>query len=105
SNYFRPGNLSALRELALLWLADRVDEALARYRQDQGISAPWPTRERVVVALNGRPEGETLLRRAAQIASRAKGGDLLATYVARADGLVDADLISMAAQRKLTTEL
>jgi two-component system sensor histidine kinase KdpD len=105
SNYFRPGNLSVLRELALLWLADRVDEALERYRHDQGISAPWPTRERVVVALNGRPEGEALLRRAAQIASRGAGGELLATYVARSDDLADADLTSIAAQRKLTNEL
>jgi two-component system, OmpR family, sensor histidine kinase KdpD len=105
SNYFRPGNLSALRELALLWLADRVDEALERYRQDQGISEPWPTRERIVVAVNGQPEGETLLRRAAQIASRGAGGELLATYVARSDGLVGADPRSIAAQRKLTDEL
>src|SRR5471030_3181039 len=101
SNYFRPGNLSALRELALLWLADRVDEALERYREDQGISAPWPTRERVVVALNGRPEGETLLRRAAQIASRGAGGELLATHIAQSDGLLGADPTSIAAQRKL----
>jgi len=105
SNYFRPGNLSALRELALLWLADRVDEALERYRQDQGISAAWPTRERVVVALNGRPEGETLLRRAARIASRGAGGELLATHVVPSDGLVAADLQSIAAQQKLTAEL
>ena len=105
SNYFRPGNLSALRELALLWLADRVDEALDRYRHDQGISAPWPTRERVVVALNGGPEGETLLRRGAQIASRGAGGELMATYVARSDGLVGADLTSIAGLRKLTAEL
>jgi two-component system, OmpR family, sensor histidine kinase KdpD len=105
SNYFRPGNLSALRELALLWLADRVDEALDRYRHDQGISAPWPTRERIVVALNGHPEGETLLRRGAQIASRGAGGELLATYVTRSDGLVGADPEAVAAQRKLTDEL
>jgi two-component system sensor histidine kinase KdpD len=105
SNYFRPGNLSALRELALLWLADRVDEALDRYRHDQGISEPWPTRERIVVALNGHPEGETLLRRGAQIASRGAGGELLATYVTRADGLVGADPEAVAAQRKLTDEL
>jgi two-component system, OmpR family, sensor histidine kinase KdpD len=105
SNYFRPGNLSALRELALLWLADRVDEALERYRQDQGISEPWPTRERIVVALNGRPEGETLLRRAAQIASRGAGGELLATHIAQSDGLVGADPASIAAQRKLTADL
>ena len=105
SNYFRPGNLSALRELALLWLADRVDEALERYREDQGILEPWPTRERVVVALNGRPEGETLLRRGAQIASRGAGGELLATYVAQSDGLVGADPSTIADQRKLTAEL
>ena len=105
ANYFRPGNLSALRELALLWLADRVDESLERYRHDQGISAAWATRERVVVALTGGPEGETLLRRAAQIASRAAGGELLATYVARSDGSVEANLDSIATQRQLTTEL
>ena len=63
SNYFRVGNLSALRELALLWLADRVDEGMGRYRADHGIQSTWPTRERVVVALSGGPEGETLLRR------------------------------------------
>lgn len=105
SNYFRPGNLSALRELALLWLADRVDEALDRYRQDQGISATWPTRERVVVALGGGPEGETLLRRGAQIASRGAGGELMATCVTQSDGLVGADPALIAAQRKLTEEL
>jgi len=105
SNYFRPGNLSALREIALLWLADRVDEALERYREDQGISEPWPTRERIVVALNGQPEGETLLRRGAQIASRGAGGELVATYVAQSDGLVGADLSTVAEQRKLTAEL
>jgi two-component system sensor histidine kinase KdpD len=105
SNYFRPGNLSALREIALLWVADRVDEALDRYRQDQGISQPWPTRERIVVALNGHPEGDTLLRRAAQIASRGAGSELLATYVTRSDGLVGADPAAVAVQRKLTDEL
>jgi two-component system, OmpR family, sensor histidine kinase KdpD len=105
SNYFRPGNLSALREIALLWLADRVDEALERYREDQGISEPWPTRERVVVALNGQPEGETLLRRGSQIASRGAGGELMATYVTQSDGLVEADPATIAAQRKLTAEL
>ena len=40
SNYFRVGNLTALRELALLWVADRVDEELDRYRAEHGIGAP-----------------------------------------------------------------
>ena len=87
ANYFRVGNLSALRELALLWLADRVEEGLGRYRADHGIDSSWPTRERVVVALSGGPEGETLLRRGARIASRGAGGELLAVHVARSDGL------------------
>jgi two-component system sensor histidine kinase KdpD len=40
ANYFRPGNLTALRELALLWLADRVEEGLQRYRAERG-GSPW----------------------------------------------------------------
>ena len=63
-NYFRVGNLTALRELALLWLADRVDEGLRRYKAEHHIDHVWETRERVVVALTGGPEGETLIRRA-----------------------------------------
>ena len=56
-NYFRAGNLTALRELALLWLADKVDDELDRYRAEHHISATWETRERVVVALTGGPGG------------------------------------------------
>jgi two-component system sensor histidine kinase KdpD len=105
ASYFRPGNLSALRELALLWLADRVDETLERYRADQGILDTWPTRERVVVALTGGPEGETVLRRGARIASRGAGGELIAVYVSRSDGLAGVDGTAIAAQRTLTREL
>ncbi|HSF97984.1 MAG TPA: ATP-binding protein, partial [Ornithinibacter sp.] len=105
SNYFRVGNLSALRELALLWLADRVDEGMGRYRADHGIQSTWPTRERVVVALSGGPEGETLLRRGARIASRGAGGELLAVHVSRADGLAGPDLPRLAQHRRLTDEL
>lgn len=75
SNYFRLGNLTALRELALLWLADEVDSALRTYRAEQGIEGNWQARERVVVALTGGPEGETLLRRGARIAARSAGGE------------------------------
>ena len=89
-NYFRVGNLTALRELALLWLADKVDEQLDRYRAEHRISATWEARERVVVALTGGPEGDTLIRRAARIAARTKGADLLAVHVSRNDGLAEA---------------
>jgi two-component system sensor histidine kinase KdpD len=85
AHFFRPGNLTALRELALLWLADRVDDALAAYRAQHGIDVPWPARERVVVGLTGDDGDEVLLRRGAQIARRTTGGELLAVHVSRPD--------------------
>ncbi|WP_460460887.1 sensor histidine kinase, partial [Angustibacter peucedani] len=105
SNYFRVGNLTALRELALLWTADKVDAALQGYRQAHGIDSTWETRERVVVALTGGPEGETLVRRAARIAARSAGGDLLAVHVLRYDGLTGASAADLAAQRELVERL
>jgi two-component system sensor histidine kinase KdpD len=105
NNYFRPGNLTALRELALLWLADKVDEGLQRYRADHHITGTWEARERVVVALTGGPEGDTLIRRAARIAARSHGGDLLAVHVTRSDGLTGANPATLAAQRQLVESL
>jgi two-component system sensor histidine kinase KdpD len=104
-NYFRVGNLTALRELALLWLADKVDEQLDRYRAEHHISSTWEARERVVVALTGGPEGDTLIRRAARIAARSKGADLLAVHVARSDGLAGGDPANLAHQRVLVESL
>ncbi|MFI6576906.1 ATP-binding protein [Nocardiopsis sp. NPDC050513] len=105
SNYFRVGNLSALRELALLWMAGRVDDDLERYRSEHGVTETWEARERVVVALTGGPEGETLVRRAARIAERGKGADLMAVHVTRSDGLTGADPALLARQRLLVEDL
>ncbi|MEU4084991.1 sensor histidine kinase [Streptomyces aureus] len=106
ANYFRPGNLTALRQLALLWVADRVDEALQEYRSEHGIGRVWETRERVVVALTGGPEGDTLVRRGARIADRSAGGDLLAVHVARSDALAaGVSHASLARQRRLVEDL
>jgi len=105
SNFFRLGNLTALRELALLWLADEVDVALQAYRAEKGIAAPWEARERIVVALTGGAEGETLLKRGARIAARSSGGQLLAVHVTSADGLADPDPGALAAQRTLVETL
>ncbi|MGC9669757.1 DUF4118 domain-containing protein [Planosporangium sp. 12N6] len=105
SNYFRFGNLTALRELALLWLADKVDEQLDRYRAEHHIDTTWETRERVVVALTGGPEGDTLIRRATRIADRSTGADLLAVHVARGSGLAGADPAHLARQRALVESL
>ena len=104
-NYFRVGNLTALRELALLWTADKVEDALQAYRVQHGIEGTWETRERVVVAVTGGPEGETLIRRAARIAARSSGGDLLAVHVTRNDGLTGASPADLAAQRRLVETL
>ncbi|MCC9196767.1 DUF4118 domain-containing protein [Arthrobacter sp. zg-Y820] len=105
SNYFRLGNLTALRELALLWLADEVDSALNRYRAENGISNKWEARERVVVALTGGPEGQTLLRRGARIAARSAGGELLAVHVTSPDGLRETHPGELEAQRALVEKL
>jgi two-component system sensor histidine kinase KdpD len=105
SNYFRLGNLTALRELALVWLADEVDQALRTYRAEHGIDSTWEARERVVVTLTGGPEGETLLRRGARIAARSAGGELLAVHVTSQDGLRSADPAALAQQRALVETL
>ena len=64
----RAGNLLALRELALRRTAERVDADVLRYRREHGISAPWPTRERIVVCVGPSPGSERLLRAARRIA-------------------------------------
>ncbi|MEU8786261.1 ATP-binding protein [Streptomyces sp. NPDC048637] len=118
SHYFRVGNLTALRELALLWVAGRVDEALRKYRYEHSIGRVWETRERVVVALTGGPEGATLIRRAARIVGLPRalssvragetpisGGDLLAVHITRSDGLSGSSPAALAGQRQLLESL
>jgi two-component system, OmpR family, sensor histidine kinase KdpD len=104
ANYFRPGNLGALRELALLWMADRVDESLADYRAKHGIRQPWETKERTVVALSGYASGTALIRRGARMAARTHG-DLLAVHVRTPDGTVQRDTKALDGQRALLAEM
>jgi two-component system, OmpR family, sensor histidine kinase KdpD len=103
ANYFRVGNLGALRELALLWLADRVDEALTRYREEHEIERAWETRERLVVGLAGGATDEGLLRRAARMAARA-GAELVAVHVVGGDA-ESTRAIDAGPMRELTEEL
>ena len=104
ANYFRAGNLGALRELALLWVADKVDAGLEEYRQRHGITAPWETRERVVVAITGAPATEALIRRGARIAQRAHG-ELLGVHVHSDEGLTGPATTLVDAHRKLLEDL
>ena len=86
SNFFRSGNLSALRELSLLWLADRVEDSLQSYLDAHDIKATWETRERLIVAVMGNEADEVLLRRAARIASR-NHAQILAVHVVGTEGM------------------
>lgn len=104
-NYFRVGNLTALRELALLWVADRVEEGLDQYREQHGIQQTWAARQRIVVAVTGDKESETLLRRGAVIAGRSAGRDLMALHVIRSDGTRGAAPQGLARLRQLTSDL
>ena len=103
-HYFRVGNLAALRELALLWVADRVDEGLQDYRERHGLTEPWETRERVVVALTGAPGGERLIRRGARLAARSHA-ELVGVHVLNADGLAGPDQELLEHRRELLEEL
>src|SRR5205085_4558340 len=103
-NYFRPGNLTALRELALLWVADQVDVALQRYRAEQRITDTWEARERVVVSITGGPESETLIRRASRIATRA-GAELQPAPLLRGDRLAAPGPTAMARCRTPAAEV
>ncbi|MGD9528303.1 DUF4118 domain-containing protein [Pseudonocardia sp.] len=105
AHYFRPENLVALRELALLWVADQVDVALQRYRADRRITDVWETRERVVVAVTGGPESETVLRRAARIAQRFGSADLLCVHVLRGDGVAGAPPAALSRLRRLADDV
>ncbi|MGE0219919.1 DUF4118 domain-containing protein [Mycolicibacterium sp.] len=104
SNYFRRGNLTALRELALLWLADQVDAALDKYRADNNITDTWEARERVVVAVTGGPESETLVRRASRIASKASA-ELMVVHVVHGDGLSGVSAAHMGKVRELAANI
>jgi two-component system, OmpR family, sensor histidine kinase KdpD len=105
ANYFRVGNLSALRELALLWVADRVDDGLQEYREHHGITEPWETKERVIVALTGSPQGARMIRRGARMAARQRA-ELVGVHIRATDGVTRGDSgEALALNRALLTEL
>jgi two-component system sensor histidine kinase KdpD len=79
-NYFRPGNLNALRELALRRTAERVDDQMQTYMQAQAIPGPWPTTERIMVCVSPSPLSPRLVRAAKRRADR-RNAEWLAVYV------------------------
>ena len=79
-NFFRLGNLLALRELALRRTADRVDEDMRDYRRERAIGDVWPTRERLLVGVGGRAGDDALVRQVARLARRLEA-DWVVAYV------------------------
>ncbi|MEK1931264.1 MAG: sensor histidine kinase KdpD, partial [Pararhizobium sp.] len=69
-NYFSPGNLTALRELALRRTAQRVDEQLLTHMQAHAISGPWAAGDRVLVCIDDQPRCASLVRYASRLADR-----------------------------------
>jgi two-component system sensor histidine kinase KdpD len=76
-HFFRPGNLSALRELALRFAAEHVGQDVLAYRQAQGISDPWKSGQRLMVGVSASPTSASLVRWTRRLAS-----ELQATWVA-----------------------
>jgi two-component system sensor histidine kinase KdpD len=78
--FFRPGNLTALRELSLRYLAGRVDQQMRRYMEAHAIAGPWAAGERVLVAVGPGPVGERLVRAGRRLAS-SLGAEWIALFV------------------------
>jgi two-component system, OmpR family, sensor histidine kinase KdpD len=72
-NFFRRGNLIALRELALRQVAEQVDRSLESYMEQKEIRESWPVRERIAVAISESPRAQYLIARAARMARRMDG--------------------------------
>jgi two-component system, OmpR family, sensor histidine kinase KdpD len=79
-NFFRKGNLIALRELALRRTADRVDAQMREYREVQAIRGVWRAKERLLVCVGPEPGAERLIRSAARLAATLHA-DWIAVYV------------------------
>jgi two-component system sensor histidine kinase KdpD len=78
--FFRPGNLAALRELALRRAADRIDEQMRAYMQTHAIAGPWPAAERLLVCVGPSPLSQRLVRTARRLAQRLNA-EWFAVYV------------------------
>src|SRR5665213_2082097 len=80
TNFFRRGNLIALRELALRQVAEQVDRSLETNMDQKDIQDPWPVRERLAVCFSSNPRAQYLIARAARMARR-MDAELYAIYV------------------------
>nr|WP_198598375.1 sensor histidine kinase KdpD [Mangrovicella endophytica] len=105
-NYFSPSNLTALRELALRRTAQRVDDQLVSHMQAHAISGPWAAGERVLVCVDERPGGTSLVRYGRRQADRLRA-PWAALYIegGRAARLSEAEKDRIAATLRLAEQL
>jgi len=105
-NYFSPGNLTALRELALRRTAQRVDEQLVSHMQAHAISGPWAAGDRVLVCIDEQPRSASLVRYARRQADRLRAPwAAIHIETARSAGLPEADKDRIAATLRLAEQL
>src|SRR5580700_2375116 len=104
TNFFRTDNLTALRELALRFLADETDDDLLEHLRRHDSKVVWETCERVMVAVTGVPGTDGLLRRAARMATRLKA-ELDVVHVASSDATRPGDHRSVKKLRELTADV
>ncbi|MEI7875720.1 MAG: sensor histidine kinase KdpD, partial [Alphaproteobacteria bacterium] len=104
--YFSPGNLTALRELALRRTAERVDDQMVNYMREHAITGPWAAGERVIVCLDPSPGAANAVRAAKRTAD-SLDAELIALYVEtdRHAGLSDAEHTCLAETMRLATQL
>jgi two-component system sensor histidine kinase KdpD len=105
-NYFSPGNLTALRELALRRTAQRVDDQLLSHMQSHAIAGPWAAGERVLVCVDEHARGPSLVRYARRLADRLRGPFVaLNIETARTAGVSDVGKDRLAASLRLAEQL
>jgi two-component system, OmpR family, sensor histidine kinase KdpD len=103
-NFFRRGNLIALRELALRQVAEQVDRSLESYMEQKEIQDPWPVRERLAVCFSSNPRAQYLIARAARMARR-MDAELFAVYVDIGQDTSDQDRNSLNANIQFSESL
>ena len=104
-NFFRRGNLTALRELALRRTAENVDTALERYMAGHQIAAPWAATERIMVAVDARPFSKDLIRRGWHLARGLKAPLIVAHVQDPARALTPDDAAHLHASMELAEDL
>jgi two-component system sensor histidine kinase KdpD len=103
-NFFRRGNLIALRELALRQVAEQVDRSLETYMEDEDIRKNWGVRERLAICISGNPAGQYLVARGARMARR-MDAELYVVHVDRELGPPESNTSALAANLRFAESL